>query len=147
MENNLKGSFETYLIVFGAEVMSAIFVMAVGFLLQNTGELTSGLLVQGMMYWMLMGLAGGCVAGVYFLKQSLFPDAMSKDGKATGKLRKKDFPKAVVLSALGEVPAMLGLIFLVMGGEFGELIVFAGCSAAAFFIGFLPRELWESEKT
>jgi hypothetical protein len=135
-----KTSF-TITLIYAALLFSTVVYLIVAFMLSRTGWKP---LVDPGLAQMLMGIFFALslinVMFIFWLKRKSFSDEAS--GIQTGdSLRKFIVSKCVLLFALSEVPALLGLTIFFLSGNLIMSIVFWTLSLLAFLIARPPRGL------
>lgn len=135
-----KTSF-TITLIYAALLFSTIVYLIVAFMLSRTGWKA---LVDPALAQMLMGIFLALslidVMFVSWLKRKSFTKEIS-GVQAGDSMRRFIVSKSVLLFALSEIPALLGLIIFFLSGNLIMSIVFWTLSLIAFLIARPPKEL------
>jgi hypothetical protein len=135
-----KTSF-TITLIYAALLFSTIVYLIVAFMLSRTGWKP---LVDPALAQMLMGIFFALslidVMFVSWLKRRSFTEEISGI-QAGDSMRRFIVSKSVLLFALSEIPALLGLIIFFLSGNLIMSIVFWTLSLIAFLIARPPKEL------
>jgi hypothetical protein len=135
-----KTSF-TITLIYAALLFSTIVYLIVAFMLSRTGWKA---LVDPALAQMLMGIFLALslidVMFVSWLKRRSFTEEIS-GVQAGDSMRRFIVSKSVLLFALSEIPALLGLIIFFLSGNLIMSIVFWTLSLIAFLIARPPKEL------
>jgi hypothetical protein len=135
-----KTSF-TITLIYAALLFSTIVYLIVAFMLSRTGWKA---LVDPALAQMLMGIFLAFslidVMFVSWLKRRSFTEEIS-GVQAGDSMRRFIVSKSVLLFALSEIPALLGLIIFFLSGNLIMSIVFWTLSLVAFLIARPPKEL------
>lgn len=135
-----KTSF-TITLIYAALLFSTIVYLIVAFMLSRTGwkPLIDPALAQTLM-GIFLALSLIDVMFVSWLKRKSFNEEVS--GIQAGEsMRKFIVTKSVLLFALSEIPALLGLMIFFLSGNLIMTIVFWTLSLIAFLIARPPKEL------
>jgi hypothetical protein len=140
MPQQQKTSF-TITLIYAALLFSTIVYLIVAFMLSRTGWKA---LVDPALAQMLMGIFLAFslidVMFVSWLKRRSFTEEIS-GVQAGDSMRRFIVSKSVLLFALSEIPALLGLIIFFLSGNLIMSIVFWTLSLVAFLIARPPKEL------
>lgn len=137
-----KTSF-TITLIYAALLFSTIVYLIVAFMLSRTGwkPLIDPALAQ-MLMGIFLALSLIDVMFVSWLKRKSFIDDISGI-QAGDSMRKFIVSKSVVLFALSEIPALLGLMIFFLSGNLIMAIVFWTLSLIAFLVARPSRELMD----
>jgi hypothetical protein len=135
-----KTSF-TITLIYAALLFSTIVYLIVAFMLSRTGwkALVNPALAQ-MLMGIFLALSLIDVMFVSWLKRRSFTEEIS-GVQAGDSMRRFIVSKSVLLFALSEIPALLGLIIFFLSGNLIMSIVFWTLSLIAFLIARPPKEL------
>jgi len=140
MPQQQKTSF-TITLIYAALLFSTIVYLIIAFMLSRTGWKA---LVDPALAQMLMGIFLALslidVMFVSWLKRRSFTEEIS-GVQAGDSMRRFIVSKSVLLFALSEIPAILGLIIFFLSGNLIMSIVFWTLSLIAFLIARPPKEL------
>jgi hypothetical protein len=135
-----KTSF-TITLIYAALLFSTIVYLIVAFMLSRTGwkPLVDPALAQ-MLMGIFLALSLIDVMFISWLKRKSFTEEISGI-QAGDSMRRFIVSKSVLLFALSEIPALLGLMIFFLSGNLIMSIVFWTLSLIAFLIARPPKEL------
>jgi F0F1-type ATP synthase membrane subunit c/vacuolar-type H+-ATPase subunit K len=112
-------------ILYTAFLFSSLVYVIVGFALMKTGwkAVVSGQPLQQALFGIFVFMSFGCLAVAFLIKK-----------KQSEPTEKNTFSKSIVLLALSELPAILGLVVFLLSANFVNLLILWLISVAAFIL-------------
>ena len=130
----MQKTYQTLMIIFSAFLFSSLIYLLVGFALTQSGwkAILQGAL-QEVLTAIFIGLSVVLVLIAHHVRKSIYTEGVARP-RAPEQLQKEIIFRSIIVFALSEVPAILGLTLFLLTGRFLFLAILCGISIFAFLL-------------
>jgi hypothetical protein len=130
----MQKTYNTLMIIFSAFLFSSLVYLVIGFALSRSSwkPVLESASVARIVFILFCVISVGAVALANKLKYAIPGDLPSLPDEQ--QLHRRIIGKSIVTFALSEIPAILGLVFILLSGNFGYLAVLCALSIVSFLL-------------
>jgi hypothetical protein len=129
----MQKTYATLIIIFTAFLSSVFVYLMIGYFQQQLQQQGFAPALATPLFYGLLVASFGNVAAAQVIKQRSFGDRATECGTPE-KLHAYVTTRHIVMYALSEVPAIFGLLYVLMTGDFLRLALFIGLSVVSFLL-------------